>query len=267
MNEMIAFNNPEFGEIRGIEIDGKPYFVARDVAAALGYANTRDAIIKHCRWVVKRDGVSSTTNQYGITTEQTVEMNFIPRSDVYRLITHSHLPAAEKFESWVFDEVLPAIADTGGYIPTKGAETDEEILARAVKIADRTIERQKRLIDEQARKIEDDRPKVIFADAVSVSDKSILIGDLAKLIKQNGYDIGQNRLFEWLRRNGYLISNQGTNYNRPTQHGMNLGLFEIKERVIMKPNGESETFLTSYVTPKGQIYFINKFMAMKQKSA
>lgn len=117
MNEIKIFNNPEFGDVRTMEIDDKPYFCASDVASMLGYSNTRDAISRHCKGVVKHDGVSKTTNQYGVVTNQTVEMSFIPEGDVYRLIVRSKLPQAEKFESWVFDEVLPSIRKSGLYAP------------------------------------------------------------------------------------------------------------------------------------------------------
>ena len=130
------------------------------------------------------------------------EINFIPEGDVYRLITHSKLPSAEKFESWVFDEVLPAIRKTGGYIAGEKNMTDDELLAQALLVAQRKLTERTQQLETVNAKLEEAKPKIVFADAVSASKTSILIGDLAKIIRQNGVDIGQKRLFEWLRKNG-----------------------------------------------------------------
>lgn len=259
MNELQVFNSEEFGKIRTTEIDGKIYFSASDIAKALGYSNPRDAVLRHCRGVVKRDGVSSTTNQYGKTTKQPVTMSFIPEGDVYRLIAHSKLPSAEKFEHWVFDTVLPSIRKNGGYISGQETLSDAELMAKAVLVAQRTIDEKNRIIEQQRQKIEEDRPKTIFADAVSTSKSSILIGDLAKLICQNGYQIGQKRLFQWMRDNGYLMKT-GSSYNMPMQRYVQQGLFEIKESNVQNPDGSIRITRTTKVSGKGQLYFVNKFL-------
>ncbi|MBS6881671.1 MAG: phage antirepressor KilAC domain-containing protein [Clostridiaceae bacterium] len=250
MNELQIFNSPEFGQIRTIVENGKVLFCGSDVAKALGYSNTRDALIRHCKGVVKRD----TPTKSGIQ-----QMSFISEGDIYRLAAKSELPGADKFESWIFDDVLPSIRKTGGYIPTEGM-SDSEIMARALFIAQRSIEEKNMQISQQTQKIEADAPKVLFADSVTASHTSILIFDLAKLLRQNGVQIGGNRLFDWMRGNGYLIKRKGSDYNMPTQKSMELGLFEVKETSITHSDGHVSVNKTPKVTGKGQIYFINKFL-------
>lgn len=164
MNELQIFNSPEFGQIRTIVENGKVLFCGSDVAKALGYSNTRDALIRHCKGVVKRD----TPTKSGIQ-----QMSFISEGDIYRLAAKSELPGADKFESWIFDDVLPSIRKTGGYIPTEGM-SDSEIMARALFIAQRSIEEKNMQISQQTQKIEADAPKVLFADSVTASHTSIL---------------------------------------------------------------------------------------------
>lgn len=250
MNELQIFNNEEFGEIRTAEINGKPYFVASDVATALGYVNPRKAIIDHCKGVTKRD----TPTSGGIQ-----ELSYINEGDVYRLIIRSKLPAAEKFESWVMEEVLPSIRKNGGYIAGQENLSDDELLAKALMVAQNKIAERNRIIAEKQEHIEKMRPKEIFADAVSSSHTSILIGDLAKLICQNGYQIGQKRLFEWMRNNGYLVK-FGASKNMPVQRYVEQGLFEIKESNVQNPDGSVRITRTTKVTGKGQVYFVNKFI-------
>lgn len=246
MSELQIFDNPEFGEIRTIEKDGKILFCGIDIAKALKYVNPRDAIDRHCRYVVKHDA------PHPQSPSKTIEMSFIPEGDLYRLITHSKLPAAERFERWVFDEVLPSIRRNGGYIAGQESLSQEEILAKAVLLA-------QNVIDEQRRRIDAMRPKEIFADAVAASHTSILIGDLAKLLHQNGVDIGQKRLFSWMRDNGYLIK-AGNSRNMPTQYAMDRNLFDVKESTINNPDGSIRITRTTKVTGKGQQYFIEKFL-------
>ena len=255
MNELQIFNSPEFGDIRTVEIDGKPYFVGNDVAKALGYAKPNNAVSTHCRYTLKR----------GIATKQgnMSEMVLIPEGDIYRLIIRSKLSSAERFERWVFDEVLPAIHHNGGYIMGQENLSDSELMAKAILVAQKTIEHKNQIIEQQKAKIESDRPKTIFADAVSTSHTSILIGDLAKLICQNGYQIGQKRLFQWMRENGYLIKRKGADWNMPTQRSIEMGLFEIKESTHINGNGCNVTTRTPKATGKAQIYFINKFLGGK----
>ena len=241
MNELQIFSSPEFGELRTIEEGDKIYFVASDAAKILGYKRPADAVTAHCKGSVKRRLP---------TNGGTQEMKVIPEGDLYRLIANSELPSAERFESWVFDEVLPAIRKTGGYhVP----QSPEEQMAQGLLAA-------QKLLAEKDKRIEEMRPKEIFADAVSVSKTDILIGDLAKLIKQNGHDIGQKRLFAWLREKGYLIKRKGLDWNMPTQKAMEMKLFRVKETVVTHSDGHTTVSKAPKVTGKGQVYFVNKFM-------
>lgn len=250
MNELKVFTNEQFGQVRTLEKNGNILFCGSDVAKALGYTNPNKAIKDHCRAITKRSTPISGKMQ---------DINFIPEGDLYRLIVCSKLPSAEKFERWVFDEVLPTIRKTGGYVSNEDmfintylpfADEQTKMLFKS------TLETVKALNN----KIEADKPKVLFADAVETAQTSILVGDLAKLIKQNGVDIGQKRLFGWLREHGYLIKN-GASKNMPTQKSMELKLFEVKERTINNPDGSVRITKTTKVTGKGQSYFINKFLA------
>lgn len=255
MTDLQIFNSPEFGEIRTLEEDGKILFCAADIAKALGYTNPNKAVNDHCRAITKRSTPISGKMQ---------EINFIPEGDVYRLITHSKLSAAEKFEKWVFDEVLPTIHKHGAYMTP-------ETLEAAILNPDTMIKLCTALKDEQDKrkalevKVEAQKPKVLFAESVEAAKTSILIGELAKLLKQNGINIGQNRLFEWLRNNGYLIKRQGSDYNMPTQRAMELGLFEIKETTITHSDGHIHVSKTPKVTGKGQVYFVNLFVSKEEK--
>ena len=244
MKDLQIFKSPEFGQVRTVEIDGKIYFVASDIAKALGYTNTSKAINDHCKGVTKRYIPTNGGNQ---------EMNIIPEGDIYRLAAKSELPGAEKFESWIFDEVLPTIRKHGMYA-TEELLNDPDLAIKAFTALKE--ERQKRLEAEQ--QIQLDKPKVLFAEAVEVSKSSILIGELAKILKQNGIEIGQNRLCAWMRKEGSLCKS-GENYNLPTQYSMELGLFEIKKTTINNPDGSVRVTRTTKVTGKGQIYFVNKF--------
>ena len=252
MNELKIFKNSEFGQVRTVTVNGKPHFIASDITKALGYSNSSKAISDHCRWVTK------CYIPHPQSKGKSLEVNAIPEGDLYRLIAHSELPSAEKFEAWVFDEVIPSIRQNGGYIANQENLTPEQIVANALIVAQNIIKQKDKLLEEQ-------KPKVLFADAVSASHTSILVGDLAKLLRQNGIDIGANRLFEWLRENGYLIKRKGTDWNMPTQYSMDLGLFEIKERTINNPDGSIKTTKTPKVTGKGQQYFINKFLNAEDK--
>lgn len=244
MTDIQVFKNDEFGAVRTIEQDGKILFCGKDVAAALGYQNTKDALAKHCKGVA---------NRYPLQTDGGMQQaRFITEGDLYRLVASSKLPSAQKFESWVFDEVLPSIRKRGGYMASVKDETPEETMARAFILAKETIERKNREIAEM-------KPKALFADAVSTSDKCMLVGELAKVLRQNGVQMGQKRLFSWLRDNGYLMK-RGSSYNLPTQKAMEMELFEVKETAINHSDGHVSTNFTTKVTPKGQQYFINKFL-------
>lgn len=253
MNELKIFENPEFGSIRTLELNGEPWFVGKDVAEVLGYSNTRDALAKR---VDKEDkGVANCDTLGG--NQSLITIN---ESGLYSLILSSKLPTAKAFKRWVTSEVLPAIRKTGGYIPTTQQMSEQEIMARAVQISMNTIAQQKEQLSKQAEQLEQQAPKVLFAESVASSSSSILVFDLAKLLKQNGVQIGGNRLFTWLRENGYLVKRKGSDYNMPTQRSMNLGLFEIKESTHTHADGHVTVNRTPKVTGKGQIYFVSKFL-------
>lgn len=252
-NNIEIFKNEEFGEIRTIEVDDKVLFCGKDVAEALGYTNPNKAINDHC----KEDGVTIRSLIDSLGRNQ--DAKFITEGNVYRLIARSKLPAAEKFERWLFDEVVPSIRKHGGYIAGQETLSDEQLLAKALLVAQNKIAEREAQLQEAKAKIIEDKPKVVFANAVASSDTTILIGELAKLLKQNGVDIGQNRLFSWMRENGYLIK-RGESYNMPTQKSMELKLFEIKERTIANPDGSVRVTKTTKVTGFGQQYFVNLFL-------
>lgn len=246
MNELQIFENSEFGAVRTVDVNGKTYFMASDVAKALGYARPNDAVSAHCRATVKYSTPISGKLQ---------EVNFIPEGDIYRLVVKSQLPSAERFECWIFDEVLPSIRKHGVYAVDE-LLNDPELAIKAFTALKEERAKNKALQEDVARM----RPKEIFADAVATSHTSILIGDLAKLIKQNGVEIGQKRLFKWLRDNGYLIKRNGADWNMPTQRAMEMELFEVKETTTNNPDGSVRINRTTKVTGKGQQYFINKFL-------
>lgn len=247
MNELQVFENNQFGQMRTLTENGNTLFCGSDVAKALGYVNPSKALADHCRCLTKREV------PHPQSPDKQIEMLFIPEGDVYRLITHSKLPTAEKFERWVFDEVLPTVRQTGAYMTP---ETIEKVLLNPDTIISLATQ-----LKELQTKVEQDKPKVLFADAVAASHTSILIGDLAKLIRQNGVEVGQNRLFQWLRDNGYLIKRKGSDWNMPTQRSIEMGLLEIKESTHIDGNGCNVTTKTPKVTGKGQAYFVNKFLA------
>lgn len=242
MNDLQLFNNPEFGAVRAVEVDGEPWFVGKDVAQALGYNDTDQALRKHV------DDEDKLTRRFD-WSGQGRSMTTINESGLYSLVLSSKLPGAKKFKRWVTSEVLPTIRKTGGYQLPKDFPSALRALADAT---------EKLLAVETEN--EANRPKVLFADAVSTAKTSILVGELAKLLKQNGVDIGQNRLFGWLRENGFLIRRNGTDFNMPTQKSMDLGLFEIKETVVSHADGHTSVNKTPKVTGKGQQYFVQRFL-------
>lgn len=252
MNEIKVFNNAEFGKIRTLDRDGEPWFVGKDVATALGYKDSVNALKSH---VSEEDkGGWRIATQYGER-----EAVIINESGLYSLILSSKLDSAKRFKRWVTAEVLPSIRKSGGYIAGQDEMSDTELLAKALLVAQRQIEQRNAQIAEM-------QPKALFADAVAASHTSILIGELAKILKQNGVDIGQNRLFETLRQQGYLIRRNGTDYNSPTQRAMELGLFEVKESTVDNPDGSVRVTRTTKVTGKGQQYFVNKFLGGKRNA-
>ena len=244
------FNNAEFGEVRIFEKNGEPWFVGRDVCNILGYAKPENAVASH----VDEDDKTTTLIQ-GTGSNYKSKVILINESGLYSLILSSKLPNAKRFKHWVTSEILPSIRKHGMYA-TDELINNPDVFIQVLQELKAERER-KAALEAQA---EVNRPKIIFADAVAASHNSILIGDLAKLIKQNGVDIGQKRLFEWLRNNGYLMKS-GASYNLPTQKSMELKLFEIKERTINNPDGSIRTTKTTKVTGKGQQYFINKLLS------
>jgi prophage antirepressor-like protein len=246
MNDIQKFTNDEFGTIRTVEEDGNVLFCGSDVARALGYKRPNDALKQHCR-----SGATAFHRPIVDQLGREQQARFITEGDLYRLIASSKLPSAQQFESWVFDEVLPSIRKQGGYMTARADETPEEIMARALMLAKDTMDRQQREIAEL-------RPKALFADAVAASDGTCLIGELAKMMRQNGVHVGQNRLFEWLRRDGFL-GKTGSNYNVPTQMAMERGLFRIKETAVTHSDGHVTVNRTPKATGKGQRYFIDRY--------
>lgn len=251
MNDIQKFTNEEFGTIRTVEQDGKVMFCGKDVATALGYKDTTNALKQHCRGVANHHPI---VDQLG--REQ--QARFITEGDLYRLIASSKLPSAQQFESWVFDEVLPSIRKQGAYVYSNGTESDDVLMARGLLAAQTIIDKKNAVIEGQQREIAELRPKALFADAVAASDGTCLIGELAKMMRQNGVHVGQNRLFEWLRRDGFL-GKTGSNYNVPTQMAMERGLFRIKETAVTHSDGHVTVNRTPKATGKGQRYFIDRY--------
>ena len=248
MNELQIFKNEEFGEVRTVTIDGDPWFVGKDVADIIGYANTPKAIRDH---VDDEDKL----NERIVLSGQNREVILINESGLYSLILSSKMSNAKKFKHWVTSEVLPSIRKHGVYAVDE-LLSNPDMAIKAFTALKEEREKNKLLQADNQRM----KPKEIFADAVSTSHTSILIGDLAKILKQNGIDTGQKRLFEWMREHGYLIKRNGADYNMPTQKSMELGLFEIKESTVNNPDGSVRINKTTKVTGKGQQYFINKFL-------
>ena len=248
LNELQIFNSEEFGEIRTVSINDEPWFVASDICRALDIQNVTQAVQKldddeRSMFNIGRQGNANCVNEYGL----------------YSIVLASRKPEAKKFKRWITHEVIPSIRKHGGYIAGQESMTDDQLLAKALLVAQSKIAERDQIIAKKQERIEQMRPKEVFADAVATSKHSILIGDLAKLICQNGYQIGQKRLFQWMRKNGYLMT-QGSSYNRPKQRYVERGLFEIKESTVNNPDGSVRITITPKVTGKGQLYFINKFL-------
>ena len=260
MQNLTVFENPAFGTVRTVEVEGEPWLVGKDVAEALGYSNTRDALDRHVdpedkNTVVNPDGNRGNPN-----------MTIINESGLYSLVLSSKLPTAKKFRHWVTGEVLPAVRRHGAYLTGPALA---EALARPESLyqlllsfkqeqdARRAAEASCGLL---AARVEEAKPKVLFADAVTTSEQSILVGDLAKLLKQNGVETGAKRLFARLREEGYLIRRRGADYNMPTQKAMELGLFEVKETSVVHADGRVTVSKTPKVTGKGQLYFVNRYL-------
>ena len=244
MNDVKIFESPEFGQVRTTVIGGEPWFVAADVCRALAIGNPSmalDRLDDDERTLISIEGASNGK-----------PVNGVNEPGLYSLVLGSRKPEAKAFKRWITHEVIPAIRKTGGYhVPQSPAEQMAQGLLAAQK-----------LLAEKDKRIEEMRPKEIFADAVTASKTSILVGGLAKLIKQQGIDIGQKRLFAWMRENGFLIKS-GTEKNMPTQRAMDMKLFEVKEGSFVDGNGVNRITRTTKVTGKGQVYFVNKFLGVR----
>lgn len=242
-NKVQIFQNEEFGTVRSLEIDNEPWFIAKDICDILEIKNSRQALTR-----VDEDEKADVILNDG---SQNRSMSAVNEYGLYNLILASRKKEAKEFKRWITHDVIPAIRKTGGYIAGEEKMSDDELIAKAMGVLHRKLEQANKQLEEQ-------KPKVIFADSVETSKDSILIRDLAKLLNQNGIDMGQNRLYEYMRENGYLINSRFEDRNMPTQKAMNMGLFEIKEGTINTPYGTKLARVTK-VTGKGQIYFINKF--------
>lgn len=273
-DQVTIFENAQFGRIRtSLTKSGEPLFCLADVCKALDLGNPSQV-----KQRLQKNGVIS--NEVIDSMNRPQLMNFITEPNLYKCIFQSRKKEAEQFQDWVCGEVLPSIRKSGGYMVARQDETPEQIMARALMVAKDTIDRQQAALKQsenknyllqcqndaltsmnegQQRHIKALMPGATFAKAVETSEHSILVGELARIIKQNGVEIGQNRLFQWLRDKGYLCK-KGEMYNQPTQKALQMGLFELKKTVITKPNGDSLVTTTTKVTGKGQIYFVNKFL-------
>lgn len=256
MNEIQIFNNPEFGEVRAVSINNEPWLVGKDVAQALGYTDSNHAILDH---VESEDRINSKTQGQNAPELGQRGGWLINESGLYSLVLSSKLHGAKKFKRWVTSEVLPSIRKHGTYMTP-------QTLREALRNPGAMIQILQELQAEQEKnktltaQAEEMRPKALFADSVAAAGTSILIGELAKILRQNGVDTGEKRLFAWMRDNGYLIKRKGTDYNMPTQKSMEMKLFQIKETVINHSNGNTTVSKTVKVTGKGQQFFINKFL-------
>lgn len=237
---------------------GEPWFVLKDCMSILDLGNPTETVK-----MFDEDEFSTTEVIDSIGRRQ--QAYIISEPGLYRLVMRSRKPEAKEFQRWVTHEVLPQIRKTGGYIPTSESDSDEDIMARAVLVAQKTIDRKNQQLQAKDAQIKMLEPKARFADAVAASDGTCLVGELAKMLRQNGMDIGQNRLFRLLQADGYL-GKSGSNRNVPTQRAMDLGLFRIKETTVTHADGHTTVSRTPKVTGKGQRYFIDRYWGHTQPS-
>lgn len=276
MNDIQIYSNPDFGEVRTISKDGEPLFVAKDICGLFGDKNSSRSVSRvdeedkcpvELTDALGRAQTAIAVNESGLYAllfaMQPQKANHDGVSDAYPIEIQERIDKLKAFKRWITHEVIPTIRKTGGYV-----NNDQQFINTYLPFADENTKmlfsQTLSTIRRQNAKIEADKPKVIFSDAVSASKTSILVGDLAKLIRQNGVEIGQKRLFAWLRENGYLIRRSGADYNMPTQRSMEMGLFEIKETAIAHSDGHTTISKTPKITGKGQTYFVNKFNSIVQ---
>lgn len=251
MNSNLQLFDFEGNQVRALEIKNEPWFIGKDVAKILSYSDTNQAIRKHV------DDEDKLTRQFN-GSGQNRNMTIINESGLYSLILSSKMPNAKKFKHWVTSKVLPAIRKHGAYM------TDEkafDVVHNKNGLAD-LLQQAADQLKQKDIQIEEMKPKALFADSVATSNSTILVGELAKIIRGNGIDIGATRLFRWMREHGYLINRKGSDWDMPTQRAMDLGLFKIKETTINHPNGTTSISKTPKVTGKGQQYFVNKFLKL-----
>lgn len=247
MKELQNFNF-NGNQLRTVLIDNEPFFVGKDAAVAIGYKNFRDALKSHVKDKYKRESrITTPSGMQNVTV--------ISEPGLYQLAGESKLPSAEPFQDWVYEEVLPTIRKHGAYMTD--AKAQDVISGNG--LADLLLQAGNQIKQLELEKSQM-KPKALFADSVSASENTILIRDLAKILKQNGIDIGEKRLFTWLRDNGYLVKKIGSDYNSPTQRSMNLGILEFTENTHVHNSGKITVTKTPKVTGKGQIYFVNKFL-------
>lgn len=251
-NEIKVFSNEEFGSIRRVEVDGEFWLVGKDVAHILGYTDENKAIAMHV------DDEDKLNDKTALSLGQRGGW-LINESGLYSLVLSSKLPSAKKFRRWVTSEVLPSIRKHGAYMTPETLEAailNPDYLIKVATALKQETEKRKALES----KVQADAPKVLFADSVAASTSTILISELAKILRQNGVNTGEKRLFRWMRENGYLVKRNGTDYNMPTQMSMELGILKVKETVVCHSDGHTSISKTPKVTGKGQTYFLNKFL-------
>lgn len=253
-NEIKVFSNEEFGSIRRVEVNGEFWLVGKDVAQALGYAKPENALSTHVD-----DEDETTTLVQGTGSNYKSKATVINESGLYSLVLSSKLPSAKKFKRWVTSEVLPSVRKHGAYMTPEALEAailNPDYLLKVATALKEETDKRKALES----KVQADAPKVLFADSVAASTSTILIGELAKILRQNGVDMGEKRLFQWMRENGYLVKRNGSDQNMPTQMSMELGILKVKETVVCHSDGHTSISKTPKVTGKGQTYFLNKFL-------
>lgn len=272
MSELKTFNHQMFGELSVLIFDETEWFGATEAAKALSFSDPHKAVKNHVEkedWTVHPVGVVTGQKADGSIAIQNVQKKFINESGLYDLIfgaaKQGNNPEikekAKKFKRWVTSEVLPAIRRDGAYVHVTEEDDDTMIMARGMQAAQRAIERKDKLIAEQKERLEQQKPKVVYAKAVEVSEDTVLVKDLATVLRQNGVNIGEVRLFRWLRENGYLCKQKGEMWNMPTQRSLDLGIIVVKHGLRTGNNGEMKKTRTPKITGKGQIYFINKILA------
>ncbi|WP_016991695.1 phage antirepressor Ant [Lysinibacillus boronitolerans] len=257
MSFLQLYKNDLF-EVAATVEDDQILFDVEKVARCLGITQKKNGV-EYIRWERVNEYLPKNSPQVG-------KGSLVPEPFVYKLAFKASNEVAEMFQDWLAMEVIPSIRKNGGYLNVTSEDNEAAIMAKALLLANRTIENNRSKIEQQNYQLAQQQPKVLFADSVAASNTSILIRELAKLISQSGVKIGEKGLFQWLRENGYLIKKLGADYNTPTQKSMNLGLFEIKETTINRTYG-IHVARTPKVTGKGQIYFVNKFLELIEQKA